>query len=610
MFTTVDTLEGMAQAPKDQNENATNDTNSAEEKPAKNSYKSFRNEPSAFMEQALGGLVAAHPYAEWHDEGFIGLAGDANADGDNDERVAVISGGGSGHEPMHAGFIGQGMLDAACPGLLFTSPNAVQITAATEWADRGKGVVHVVKNYTGDVMNFTVAANSVDGEVATVTVADDAATEIDDEDDSPGRRGTGATIIVEKIAGASAARGDDLTTVAETAQKVADQSRSMAVSLMPGHLPTSDRQTFDLDEGEIEIGVGIHGEPGVERRDTTKGEKPTAHDLVGELLDGITESLQNADVKLDGADVVLLVNGLGATSDLELDLVFGQAVSQLGERGATVRRGIVGTLVTALNMTGVSLTVSVVDDEILELLDAETNAPAWPAVVADPEYTAVRMVDDEETPNEGGENEWLSTFADRLGASYDDLTELDRVAGDGDFGQNLEAAFGDIETPLKGTDADVLSFFAHRMLVRAGGTSGAVLGTLFREMGDAFTEAGVDSREADTADFLKALSSGLDNGVQAITDLGGAKEGDNTLIDALAPAAKEAKKLVDGTVPGSISEALEQIHGPAVEGAKSTRGMQAKKGRASYLGESAADVPDPGAIAITWLFGEAAVDDF
>ncbi|MDN8593571.1 MULTISPECIES: dihydroxyacetone kinase family protein [unclassified Corynebacterium] len=570
------------------------------------SFKSFRNNPSAFMEEALGGLVAAHPNASWHDEGFIGITEDKRSDG----RVAVISGGGSGHEPMHAGFIGAGMLDAACPGLLFTSPNAVQITAATEWADQGKGVVHVVKNYTGDVMNFSVAANSVDGEVATVTVADDAATEIDEDDDSPGRRGTGATIIVEKIAGASAARGDEVATVAELAQKAADQSRSMAVALMPGHLPTSDRQTFDLEEGEIEIGVGIHGEPGVERRDTTAGEEPSAKALVGELLDGVAESLANAGVKIDGADVALLVNGLGGTSELELDLIFGEALSQLADRGANVRRGLVGTLVTSLNMAGVSLTVTVVDDELLELLDAETDAPAWPAVVEDPTYSPARMVDDREAPNEGGENVWLSAFANRLAASYDDLTELDRVAGDGDFGQNLEAAFGDIQTPLKGTDAEVLEFFAHRMLVRAGGTSGAVLGTLFREMADAFTDARVDSRGADTADFTEALAAGLNNGVQAITDLGGAKEGDNTLIDALAPAAKEAKQLADGSAPASIDEVLEKIHTPAVEGAKSTRGMQAKKGRASYLGESAADVPDPGAISITWLFGEASVDEF
>ncbi|WP_296145495.1 dihydroxyacetone kinase family protein [uncultured Corynebacterium sp.] len=582
--------------------------NNAENNAKKNSYKSFRNHPAHFMEEALGGLVAAHPNAQWHEEGFIGLA--EENDGNADRHVAVISGGGSGHEPMHAGFIGSGMLDAACPGLLFTSPNAVQITAATEWADRGEGVVHVVKNYTGDVMNFTVAANSSDAEVATVTVADDAATEIDEDDDSPGRRGTGATIIVEKIAGASAARGDDLATVAATAQKAADQSRSMAVALMPGHLPTTDRETFDLDEGEIEIGVGIHGEPGVERRDTTLGEAPTAEALVEELLDGITESLGNADVALDGADVVLLVNGLGGVSELELDLVFGQALGQLAERGATVRRGIVGTLVTSMNMAGVSLTVTVVDDELLELIDADTAAPAWPAVVADPQYSPALMVDDSEAPNDGAENEWLSAFADRLGKSYDDLTELDRVAGDGDFGQNLEAAFGDIETPLKGSDADVLEFFAHRMLVRAGGTSGAVLGTLFREMGDAFADAGVDSRNADAADFARALSTGLNNGVDAITALGGAKEGDNTLIDSLAPAAKEAANLVKEAGANTIAEVLKQLHTPAVEGAKSTRGMQAKKGRASYLGESAADVPDPGAIAITWLFGEAAVDEF
>ena len=176
------------------------------------------------MREALGGLVAAHPCAEWHDEGFVGLLLDDATKGE--PRVAVISGGGSGHEPMHAGFIGAGMLDAACPGLLFTSPNAVQIGAATEWANRGAGVVHVVKNYTGDVMNFTVAGNHADAEVAQVLVDDDVATEIDN-DDSPGRRGTGATVIVEKVAGAAAARGDDLQAVAEVAQRAADQSLSL-----------------------------------------------------------------------------------------------------------------------------------------------------------------------------------------------------------------------------------------------------------------------------------------------------------------------------------------------------------------------------------------------
>ena len=557
-------------------------------------FKSFRNATDHFMREALGGLVAAHPCAQWHDEGFVGLLLDDATKGE--QRVAVISGGGSGHEPMHAGFIGSGMLDAACPGLLFTSPNAVQIGAATEWADRGKGVVHVVKNYTGDVMNFTVAANHAGVEVAQVLVDDDVATEIDN-DDSPGRRGTGATVIVEKIAGAAAARGDDLQAVAGVAQRAADQSRSMAVALQPGHSPTSDRATFDLADGQIEIGVGIHGEPGVERRDIA-GAQLTAAALVEELLDGILSSLSNPN-----GDVMLFVNGLGGTSQLEQDLVFGEALKQLTDRGLKVRRGMRGTLVTSLNMAGISLTLTVLDDELTELIDASTAAPAWPGTVNDPEYAEAILVDNETQPDSGEENAWLTSFVERLGASYDALTALDREAGDGDFGQNMEAAFGDVVTPVRGADADVLNFFAHRMLVRAGGTSGAVLGTFFRQMADAFE--GVDSRDADGNAFAEALAEGLERGVDAITQLGGAKEGDNTLVDALAPAARAAK---DAT--GSVDEVLAHVFAPAVEGAKATRGMQAKKGRASYLGESAKDVPDPGAIAVTWLFGEAGVDEF
>ena len=227
------------------------------------SLRSFRNDPDMFLAEALGGFVASHPDATWHKEGFISRTSSITAE-DGKPAVAIVSGGGSGHEPLHSGMVGRGMLSAAVPGHLFTSPNAVQIREAINFADQGRGVLLVVKNYTGDVMNFTVAANHAQAEVEHVRVADDVATEIDN-DDSPGRRGTGATVIVEKVAGAAAARGDDLRTVAGIAQRAADQSRSMAVALQPGHSPTSDRDTFDLDEGQIEVGVGIHGEPG--RRD-------------------------------------------------------------------------------------------------------------------------------------------------------------------------------------------------------------------------------------------------------------------------------------------------------------------------------------------------------
>lgn len=566
-------------------------------------YKSFRNSTDTFMAEALGGLVAAHPHATWHEDGFVGIQRDSEAQ----PRVAVISGGGSGHEPMHAGFVGEGMLDAACPGLIFTSPNAVQISAATEWADRGRGVVHVVKNYTGDVMNFSVAANNVNVAVEQVLVADDVATDIDDEH-SPGRRGTGATVVVEKVAGAAAARGDDLDSVVELARRAAERSRSMAVALQPGHSPTSDRDTFDLDEGQIEIGVGIHGEPGVERRDLKDTALPSAATLVEELLDAVLGSLDHAGAVTDGADVLVFVNGLGGTSELELDLVFGEAVRQLTDRGVHVARGMRGTLVTSLNMAGISLTVTVLDDELTALIDAETSAPAWPGVVTNPTFAPARVVDNAVQPDEGKDNVWLSAFVDRLRRSFDELTELDRLAGDGDFGQNMEAAFGDIDTPVRSSDAEAFAFFAHRMLVRAGGTSGAVLGTLFGEMATAFTDAGVDSRDTDADAFAKALADGLQRGLDAITDLGGAQEGDNTLVDALAPASRAAAAL--DARERSVEEVLVRVAEPAVEGAKSTRGMQAKKGRASYLGETSKDVPDPGAIALTWLFADSLVGDF
>ena len=180
-----------------------------------------------------------------------------------------------------------------------------------------------------------------------------------------------------------------------------------------------------------------------------------------ELLDGILGSLGNPS-----GDVMLFVNGLGGTSQLEQDLIFGEALTQLTDRGLKVRRGMRGTLVTSLNMAGISLTLTVLDDELIELIDAETSAPAWPGTVNDPEYAEAILVDNETQPDSGEENAWLTRFVERLAASYDDLTALDREAGDGDFGQNMEAAFGDVVTPVRGTDADVLNLFAHRMLVR------------------------------------------------------------------------------------------------------------------------------------------------
>ncbi|MEL4162981.1 dihydroxyacetone kinase family protein [Corynebacterium bovis] len=579
--------------------------------------RSFRNDPADFLPEALGGFVASHPDAEWHDSGFIArrspvvtLAGDP--------AVSVISGGGSGHEPMHAGFLGAGMLSAVCPGLMFTSPNAVQITEATRWADQGAGVLHVVKNYTGDVMNFTVARQAVedvdtrvvlvDDDVATdPAVHADAATGDDGDSEGPGRRGTGATIIVEKVAGAAAHRGDSLDDVARIGQWVADNSRSMAVALAPGHLPTSGRDTFDLNEGAMEVGVGIHGERGVSREGVAR-----ADTIVDRLLSAVTEAL--AIGTAEGAagtgsrdEVICLVNGLGGTTPLELSLVYGSALRWLADHGITVRRGIVGTLVTSVNMAGVSLTLTRATDEVVDLLDATTDAPAWPRVLGtEAEYAPASMSFDDDMPTSGGTNEWLSGVVERVKGATDDLTELDRLAGDGDFGTNMDAAFGEVSVPVKGDDAEVLQALSHRLFIRAGGTSGAVLGTLFRELAAAMRG---DTADAD-ATPAQRLATGLTRAHEAITELGGAKQGDNTLVDALIPAA-EAVNGAAKNAPDDMEGALAAGYSAAEKGALSTREMVAKKGRASYLGDASKGVVDPGAIVVAWIFGGSGkVSDF
>lgn len=560
--------------------------------------RSFRNDPEDFLPEALGGFVASHPDAEWDSHGFIHRASAVRTT-DGGPAVGVVSGGGSGHEPLHAGFLGAGLLSAVCPGHLFTSPNAVQVTEATRWADQGKGVVHVVKNYTGDVMNFAVARQALnDVDTREVLVADDVATDSADEG-GPGRRGTGATIVVEKVVGAAAAAGFDLDDVAELGQWVADHSRSMAVSLAPGHLPTTGRDTFDLPDGKMEVGVGIHGERGVDRVAVE-----TADAVVDRLLDGVlaqlpdsdeVEACQGAGDENSGDGVIVVVNGLGGTPPLELSLVFGTVLQELSRRGVAVARGLVGSYVTSVTMAGVSVTLTRATPRVLELFDAPTEAPAWPRIVAgatghEPAFAPARTEFDDSLPQGGENNQWLSDFIERVQGATEDLTELDRLAGDGDFGQNMDAAFGTLELPLTGSDSDVLHVLSQRMLIRAGGTSGAVFGTLFRELAEA-------AKDEDPAAVLR---EGLAQAQRAVTRLGGAEEGDRTLVDALAPAARAAAEAPEDV---DVAELLDRCFEAASEGAKNTAELVAKKGRASYLGDSARGVVDPGTIVVSWLFG-------
>ena len=323
------------------------------------------NDPSAVVRESLAGLAAAHGDLLRHDAGAqIVVRADAPRQG----KVALVSGGGSGHEPLHTGFVGKGMLDAACPGEVFTSPVPDQILAATKAVDGGAGVVHIVKNYTGDVMNFKLAAEDAADEgigVESVLIDDDVA--VQDSLYTAGRRGVGATVPAEKIAGAAAERGDALADVAGVARRVNAQARSFGIALSSCTPPAAGKPIFELPEGQMEVGIGIHGEPG--RRRAPLG---TAGEIAGLLVDAVLSDLAPAA----GQRVLAFVNGMGGTPQLELYLLYGEVERRLRAAGAEPVRRLVGSYITSLEMAGASLTVLALDDELTALWDAPVHTPA------------------------------------------------------------------------------------------------------------------------------------------------------------------------------------------------------------------------------------------
>jgi phosphoenolpyruvate---glycerone phosphotransferase subunit DhaK len=327
--------------------------------------KKLLNDPSTVVKESLAGLAAAHGDLLRYDaEAQIVVRADAPVDG----KVALVSGGGSGHEPMHGGFVGKGMLDAACPGEVFTSPVPEQMLAATKAVDGGAGVIHIVKNYTGDVMNFKLAAEDAADEgidVESVLIDDDVA--VEDSLYTAGRRGVGATVLAEKIAGAAADRRDDVRTVAGIARRVNERSRSFGIALSSCTPPATGSPIFDLPEGQMEVGIGIHGEPG--RRREALG---TAYEIAELLVDAVIADRPPAD----GAEVLAFVNGMGGTPQLELYLLYGQVESLLRERGLSPARRLVGSYITSLEMAGASLTLLELDDELKQLWDAPVHTPA------------------------------------------------------------------------------------------------------------------------------------------------------------------------------------------------------------------------------------------
>ncbi|MFE7121321.1 dihydroxyacetone kinase subunit DhaK [Streptomyces sp. NPDC057654] len=327
--------------------------------------KMLINAPETVVEDALRGMAAAHPDLSVDVEKRVITRRDAPVAG----KVALVSGGGSGHEPLHGGYVGPGMLDAACPGEVFTSPVPDQMARAAAAVDSGAGVLFIVKNYTGDVLNFNMAAELAEDEgiqVASVLVNDDVA--VTDSLFTAGRRGTGATLFVEKIAGAAAEEGAPLERVEAIARRVNECSRSFGVALSPCSTPSKGGPTFDLPEGELELGIGIHGEPGRERRAMM-----TSREIADFAVDAVLSDLAPT------GPVLVLVNGMGATPLLEL-YGFGAEVRRvLDERGVVTARTLVGNYVTALDMAGASVTICQADEEMLRLWDApvQTAGLRW-----------------------------------------------------------------------------------------------------------------------------------------------------------------------------------------------------------------------------------------
>ncbi|SHG02643.1 dihydroxyacetone kinase subunit DhaK [Streptoalloteichus hindustanus] len=327
--------------------------------------KKIINDPSTVVVEAMRGLAAAHGdlLRVHEDPAYV-----ARVDAPRRGKVAVVSGGGSGHEPLHGGFVGLGMLDAACPGAVFTSPTPDQVQAAVAAVHGGAGVLLLVKNYTGDVLNFETAAELIGAEgidVRTVVIDDDVA--VKDSTYTAGRRGVGGTVLLEKIVGAAAERGDDLAACEALARRVVAGVRSLGVALTACTVPHLGEPTFTLAEDEMEIGIGIHGEPG-----RARAPLEPADGIVRRLVAGVVEDLPFAE----GDRVLLFTNSMGGTPLVELYLAHGIAERLLAERGVRVERRLVGPYVTSLEMQGMSVTLLRLDDELTELWDAPVRTPA------------------------------------------------------------------------------------------------------------------------------------------------------------------------------------------------------------------------------------------
>jgi dihydroxyacetone kinase len=559
------------------------------------------NRPEDFAREALSGLVKAHPGRLRTVPGGI-----ARADGTRPGKVAVVVGGGSGHYPAFAGVVGDGLADAAVCGEVFASPSTRQVIDVCRAADAGAGVWLSFGNYAGDVLNFGAAASRLRAQgmdVSVLAVTDDVASAPPER--ASERRGVAGDLVVFKVAGAAAETGADLAEVTRLAARANERTFSFGVAFDGCTLPGAEAPLFHLPDGVVGWGLGIHGEPGVGEEP-----RPTAAALAREMVDRV---LAERPADADGRAAVIL-NGLGEVKHEELFVLWDRVSDLLAERGVTVVAPLVGEYVTSLDMAGCSLTVAWLDDELAPLWLAPADTPAFhhgswraapgtaaPEALAEPEPAltaastaagrrAARLVADV-----------LHRWQDALHGAEEELGRLDAIAGDGDHGRGMSrgvdaaVAAADAALAADGDAPSVLRRAADAWADKAGGTSGALWGVGLLALADVLPA----DAEISADDVVRGVRAAHD----AVTGIGGARPGDKTLVDALAPATEALVAAHgDGADPAAAWRAAV---GAARSGAESTKDIAARRGRSRVLGDKSLGVPDPGATSLAMLLAEA-----
>lgn len=566
--------------------------------------KKIMNRPETMVPEMCSGIAMAHPELEFVQK--YKIIRKKEIDG---QKVSLISGGGSGHEPAHAGFVGKGMLDAAVCGDVFASPSQIQVYQAIKETASEKGTLLIIKNYSGDMMNFKNAASLAeeDGiQVDYVKVDDDIA--VQDSLYTVGRRGVAGTVLVHKIAGAAAQKGYNLPQVKEAAQNAIANVRSIGFAFTSCTVPAKGSPTFEIEEDEMEYGVGIHGEPGIKREKAV-----SADELARRMTDALAKELELQG----GEEVTLLVNGFGAAPLQELYVLNHAVAKQLDQKQIKLYRIFTGNYMTSIDMAGVSVSLMKMNPQLKELLDAESDAPAFKVSgPAESKEVDAALSTDESwavIKNEKISLENVIFITDKMSEciikNEVPFCELDAHAGDGDFGMSVAKGFkqlkrewSEIMTEHSHTIGDFLDACSMVIMEYCGGASGPIWGSAFRAAGRSAGAKTALSKE----EFAHMMQAAVD-GIQKTGERSfgrGAVVGDKTLVDALVPCADTWSRYAGDDK--SVKEIFALAAESAVKGAKATENIVARMGRAGTVGDRSLGYPDAGAYALGVIFTEIA----